>query len=153
MEGQHTVSIQHTSATMAGLLQQTAAQSPPTNSKSISWFLAYIVWTRTKPQCYWNTPKCNTCNSRDPRSPPTRGTLVSVAIYEKNLSTETSTIKIHQDMGCQQGIVLSEKSRTKWLTHVEAHDIENSSLVDNLRWTTNSYTTYAQCHPHGPVPG
>ena len=83
---------------------------------------------------------------------PTRGTLVSVSIYERNLSPETSTTKIHQDMGCQQGIVLSEKPRTKCLTHVETTDIENSSPVDNLRWTKNSYTTYAQCHPHGPVP-
>ena len=48
--------------------------------------------------------------SRDPRSPPTRRTLVSVSVYERNLSPETSTTKIHQDMGCQQGVVSSEKS-------------------------------------------
>ena len=72
---------------------------PSNNRKSSSWFLAHIVWIRTKLQCYWDTPKCNKCNSRDPRSPPTRGTLVSVSVYERNLSPETSTVKIHQDMG------------------------------------------------------
>ena len=41
------------------------------------------------------------------------GELVSVSIYERNLSPETSTTKIHQDMRCQQGIFLSGKSRTK----------------------------------------
>ena len=45
--------------------------------------------------------------------PPTRGTLVSVSIYERNFSPETSITQIHQDMGCQQGIVLSEKPRSK----------------------------------------
>ena len=29
---------------------------------------------------------------------------------------------------------------------------KNSSFVDNLSWTTNSHTTYAQCYLHGPVP-
>ena len=38
-------------------------------------------------------------------------------------------------MRYQQGIVLSEKSRTKWFTQVEATDFENSILVDNLSWT------------------
>ena len=37
------------------------------------------------------TPKCNKCNSRDSRSPPARGTLVSVSVYERNLSPDTST--------------------------------------------------------------
>ena len=55
-------------------------------------------------------------------------------------------------MGCQQCIVLSEKSWTKWLTQFEATDVENNSLVANLTWTANSYTTYDQCYPHGPVP-
>ena len=79
--------------------------------------------------------------------------LVSVSVFESNLSPETSTTKIQQDMGCQQGIVLSEKLWTKWITQFEATDIENSSLVDNLSSMKNSYTTYAQCYPHGPVPG
>ena len=56
-------------------------------------------------------------------------------------------------MGCQQGIVLREKSWTKWLTQFEATDIENSSLFDNLSWIANSYTTYVQCYQPGPVPG
>ena len=38
-------------------------------------------------------------------------------------------------MGYRQGIVLSEKSRTKLFTQVDATDFENSSLVDNPRWT------------------
>ena len=33
----------------------------------------------------WDTPKCNKCNSRDPRSPATSRTLVSVPVYERNL--------------------------------------------------------------------
>ena len=44
---------------------------------------------------------------RDPRSPPARGTLTSIKVYVRNLSPETSKTKVHQDMGCQQGIVLS----------------------------------------------
>ena len=78
--------------------------------------------------------------------------LVGVSIYERNLSHETSATKINQDMGCQQSIVLFEKSWTKWITQFEATDIENSSFVDNLSWMTNSYTTYFQCYTHGPVP-
>ena len=97
--------------------------------------------------------KYNKCNSRDPRSPPTRETLASVSVYERNLSPETSTAKVHQDIGCQQVTVLSEKSWTKWLTQFEATDIENSSLVDNLSCMTNSCTTYAWCYIHRPVPG
>ena len=96
--------------------------------------------------------KCTTCYSRDPKSPPTRRALTSVSVYERNLSLETSTNKVHKDMGCQQRILLSEMSWTKWLTQIEVTDIENSSLVDNLSWTTNSYATYAQCYPHRPVP-
>ena len=83
---------------------------------------------------------------------PTRGTLASVSVYERNLSPETSTTKVHQDMGCQQGIVLSETYWTKWLTQFEITDIENSSLADNLSWSKSSYTTYAQYYPHVPVP-
>ena len=86
----------------------------PTNCKSSPWFFAHI-WIRAKLQYYWETTKCNKCNSRDPRRPPTRGTLTSVLVYERSLSPETSTTKVHQDIGCQQGIILSEKSWTKWL--------------------------------------
>ena len=35
--------------------------------------------------------------------------------------------------------------------HSEATDIENSCLVDNLSWTTNPFTTYAQFCPHMDV--
>ena len=63
-----------------------------------------------KLQCYWDTLKYNEYNSRDPRSPPTRETLASASVSEKNLSPETSTTKLHQDMGCKQGIDLSKKS-------------------------------------------
>ena len=69
------------------------------------------------------------------------------------ISAIAYTNKIHQDMGSQQGIVLSEKSWTKWLTQSGATDIENSNFVDNLSRVTNSYTTYAECYPHGPVSG
>ena len=69
--------------------------------------------------------QCNKCNSGDLRSPPTRGTLAYVLVYERTLSPETSTTKVHQHVGCQQGIVLSEKSWIKWLTHFEATDSEN----------------------------
>ena len=48
---------------------------------------------------YSDILKCSKCNSRDPRSPKARLTLVSVSVYERNLSTETSTTKIHQDIG------------------------------------------------------
>ena len=83
----------------------------PTNCKSSPWFFAHI-WIRAKLQYYWETTKCNKCNSRDPRRPPTRGTLASVSVYESSLSPETCTTKVHQDIGCQQGIILSEKSWT-----------------------------------------
>ena len=62
-----------------------------------------ISWVHCMNQC----KKCKKCNSRDYRSPPTRADLVSVSIYERNLSPQTSTTKIQQDMGCQQGNVLS----------------------------------------------
>ena len=68
------------------------------------------------------------------------GILASILVYERNLSPETSTNQVHQVMRYQKRIVLSEESRTKWLSQIEANDIENSSLVDNPRWTTNSYT-------------
>ena len=71
-------------------------------------------------------------------------TLASVSVYERNLSPETSTTKVHRDMGFQQGAVFSEKSQTKWLTQFQVNDIGNSNLVDNLSWKTCLYTTYAQ---------
>ena len=127
----------------------------PTVYKSSSWFLACIVWIRTEPQCYWDyIPKCNKCNSRDPaRSFP----LVSFLIYERNLSPETSATKVHQDMGCQQNVVLSEKSRTtcKWLTHVQATDILKTAALLTILcgWKIYTYTPpYVQCHLYGPVP-
>ena len=49
---------------------------------------------------YSDILKCNKCNSRDLRSPKARATLVSVSVYERNLSPETSTTKIHQHIGC-----------------------------------------------------
>ena len=60
------------------------------------------------------------------------GELVSVSIYERNLSPETSTTKIHQDMRCQQGIFLSGKSRTKWLTQFGVTDIVVNNLLTIL---------------------
>ena len=68
------------------------------------------------------------CQQWQPPPPP----LVSVSVYERSLLLETSTTKIHKDMRCQQGILLSENSFTKCITPFEATDFENSSLVDIL---------------------
>ena len=57
--------------------------SPPINCKSSSWFLAYIVWIRTKPQYYWDTSKCNKYNSTDPRSPYQLGEHLLVSRFMK----------------------------------------------------------------------
>ena len=53
----------------------------------------------------------NKCISRDQRGPPTREALVSVSVYERNLSPEMFTTKIHEDMECQQDIISYLKSR------------------------------------------
>ena len=77
--------------------------------------------------------------------------LARASVCERHLSLETFITKLHQDMGFQQQIDLSEKSWTKRHSLFETTDIENRSLVDNLSWATNSYTAYALCCPHGPV--
>ena len=54
-------------------------------------FLHTLYEKDYKLQRYWDTLKCNKCNSRDSRSPPAREALVSVSVYERNLSPDTST--------------------------------------------------------------
>ena len=74
------------------------------------------------------THRAISANCRDPTSLPTIGMLTSVSVYERNLSPEIFTTKVHQYMGFQRGIISSEKSGTAWFILFEATDIENSTM-------------------------
>ena len=91
-------------------------------------------------QCYWDTPKCNTCNSRDP-GVPQLGENWLVSRFMKGIFHLRPPQPKYTKTWDVSKVLSYLKSLGPNDTQFEATNIENSSLVDNLSWTTNSCTT------------
>lgn len=115
------------------------------DSKSSYSFFTFFVWITGKLWWYW---KYNKCNSKCSRGIQSAGVFFIFSVYERNLSLKASPGKIEQNMGCQQGVIIPEKSWIKQLNHSKKVDTKNSSFANNISWEQNWYSPYTDNMDH-----
>ena len=103
MEGWHTVSIQHTSETWLDFFKRWQFDPHQTTVNQVLDFLHTLHELILSYSAIETIRSAISAIIKIAEVPPPRETLVSVLIFKRNLSPETSTTKIHQDMGGQQG--------------------------------------------------